>query len=84
MDATQNARSFSQGSLRRYVLDTLAVGRSVSIQTSNSDLVAGLVAIGNRLGAKISVVNASGPGKSMIINVESAAGSAYFDLYTMN
>ena len=84
MDATQTEGSFSEVSLRRYVLDSLAVGHSVSIETCDGSLAAGLVAIGNEMGAKISVRNSTGPDKSMIISLESAGGSAHFDLYTMN
>lgn len=84
MDATQTARSFSTGSLRRYVLDSLAVGHSVSIQTCNGNLAAGLVAIGNEMGARISVKNSDGTNKAMVIRLESAGGSAHFDLYTMH
>ncbi len=85
MDATQNARSFSKESLlRRYVLDSLAVGRSVSIETCDGRFAAGLFEIGNKMGAKISVRNSTDPGTPWIISFESAAGSAHFDLYTMN
>ena len=84
MDATQNERAFSTLSTRRYVLDSLAVGRSVSVRTSNTSLIAGLVEIGNQMGARISVANSAGPEKSMIISIESAGGSNHFDLYTMN
>lgn len=84
MDATQTARSFSAGSLRRYVLDSLAVGQTVSIHTCSSSVAAGLVAIGNEMGARISVQNSKDPERSMIISLESAPGSVHFDLYNMN
>lgn len=84
MDATQTARPFSPGAMRRYVLDSLAVGRSVSIRTSNHNLAAGLFAIANEMGALVSVENSTGPGKSMIIRLESGGGSEHFDLYTMH
>lgn len=82
MDATQNAQSFSQVSLRRYVLDSLAVGRSLSIQTGNDKLAAGLFKIGNQMGAKVSVRNSDN--NSWIIRLESGPGSTHFDLYTMH
>lgn len=86
MDATQNARSFSKDSLlRRYVLDSLAVGRSVSVQTSDGKFAAGLFEIGNQMGAKISVCNSTDPRNAgVIIKLESGPGSAHFDLYSMN
>ncbi len=84
MDATQNARPFSRSSLRRYVLDSLAVGHSISIQTGNSNLAAGLLAFGNQMGAKISVRNSTDPANSWIIHLESDLGAAHFDLYTMH
>lgn len=85
MGATQNARSFSKDSLlRRYVLDSLAVGHSVSVQTYDGNLAAGLFALGDRMGAKTSVRNSTGPDKSWIIELKSGAGSTHFDLYTMN
>ncbi len=85
MDATQNARSFSTDLLlRRYVLDSLAVGRPVSIQTCDDKFAAGLFAIGNQMGAKITVRHSPETADSWIISLESAAGSVHFDLYTMN
>lgn len=85
MDATQNARSFSNDSrLRRYVLDSLAVGRPVSVQTCNGKLAARLFKIGNQMGARTSVRSSTDADKSWIISLESAAGSVHFDLYTMN
>ncbi len=85
MDATQNARSFSKDArLRRHILDCLAVGHSVSIETCNANLAANLVEIGNKMGAKISVRNSMAPGKPWTVSLDPAAGSTHFDLYTMN
>lgn len=84
MDAKHTVPSLSEGPMRRYVLDSLAAGHSVSIQTSDDSIASRLFTLGTRMGAKISIQNSVGSSKSMVIRLDSEAGTAHFDLYRMH
>lgn len=65
--------------LRRYVLDSLAVGQSVAVHCTDRASARGVVDLGNRFGAQ-SAVNRSTRGWEVQIE----AGSAHLDLYNLH
>lgn len=82
MDAAQNAWTPSaSANLRRYVLDSLAIGRSVSIQCSDAASTDTVRALGERIGALHSTRPSRG---GWAVRIMASPGLQHFDIFSLN